>query len=79
MKSEVAPSLQAGSSVTCALHMGQVLSRSNQVATHSSQKMCLQCNIEGSFRASWQIGQRPPLVLMSSSVGHVPYLCWGKH
>ena len=44
----MAPSLQLGSSDTMALHMGHVVSLSNHVATHSSQKMCLQCSIVGS-------------------------------
>lgn len=37
---------------TCDLHMGQVLSLSNQVVTHSSQNICLQLRIVGSWKLS---------------------------
>ena len=61
--------------LTWALHIGQVLSLSNQVATHSSQNICLQCSIVASCKLSWQIGQIPPHVFKSSVVGFIPY-CW---
>ncbi len=38
---------------TLALHMGQVVSLSNQVETQSSQKMCLHCSMVGSWQESW--------------------------
>ena len=58
--------------ITWALHIGQVFSRSNQVDTHSSQKMCLQCNFVGSDKLSWQIGQVPPVAFTSSWLGLFP-------
>ena len=59
---------------TWALHIGHVFSRSNQVATHSSQKICLQCNLVGSLKLSWQIGQVSPVAFNSSLLGMFPYL-----
>ena len=59
--------------LTWALHIGHVRSLSNQVATHSSQNICLQCNIVASFKLSWQIGQMPPQVFKSSIDGFIPY------
>ena len=59
---------------TWALHIGHVFSLSNHVVTHSSQKICLQCNFVGSDKLSWQIGQVPPVALSSSWLGLRPYL-----
>ena len=39
--------------------------------------MCLQCNLVGSLKLSWQMGQVPPVAFNSSLLGMFPYL-WKK-
>ena len=57
---EVEPSLHFGLLDMVARHIGQLLSRSNHIITHSSQKICLHESKTGSLNSSWQMGQFPP-------------------